>query len=151
MSDVTRVFSQLFSSIFTGVAELMEKLGTHLNLFLDPFKLTCYVMSWKRTICQCCHQKLCHISLDWQHLWWIHWLYNWIPLKQGKTFAVYFNFNMIISMSFLLSEQHMLHLLPAQCAFWFLETQVSWNRLMCSSTICHKINIKSLLWNEVVQ
>ena len=27
------------------------------------------------TLCRCCHQKLCHISLDWQHLWWIHRLY----------------------------------------------------------------------------
>ena len=28
------------------------------------------------TICGCCHQKLCHISLDWQHLWWKHRLYT---------------------------------------------------------------------------
>ena len=27
------------------------------------------------TLCWCCHQKLCHISLAWQHLWWIHQLY----------------------------------------------------------------------------
>ena len=28
------------------------------------------------TICGCCHQKLCHIFFDWQHLWWIHRLYT---------------------------------------------------------------------------
>ena len=25
---------------------------------------------------RCCHQKLCHIYFDWQHLWWIHRLYK---------------------------------------------------------------------------
>ena len=23
----------------------------------------------------CCHQKLCHIFFDWQHLWWVQRLY----------------------------------------------------------------------------
>ena len=26
---------------------------------------------------RCCHQKLCHIYFDWQHLWWIHRLYKY--------------------------------------------------------------------------
>ena len=25
----------------------------------------------------CCHQKLCHIFFDWQHLWWVQWLYEY--------------------------------------------------------------------------
>ena len=40
---------------------------------------------WKKmgTLRRCCHQKLCHISLDWQHLWWIHRLYKTSTI-QGK-------------------------------------------------------------------
>ena len=32
---------------------------------------------------RCCHQKLCHICFDWQHLWWIHRLYQRISNKKG--------------------------------------------------------------------
>ena len=30
---------------------------------------------------RCCHQKLCHIYFDWQHLWWIHRLYIYCDSK----------------------------------------------------------------------
>ena len=30
-----------------------------------------------------CHQKLCHIYFDWQHLWWIHRLYKYQTKKGG--------------------------------------------------------------------
>ena len=35
------------------------------------------------TICGCCHQKLCHISLDWQNLWRIHRLYTALECFSG--------------------------------------------------------------------
>ena len=50
---------------------------------------SCCCQSWcslkmgyqKCTSRRCCHQKLCHIFFDWQHLWWIHWLYKWQLIK----------------------------------------------------------------------
>ena len=33
------------------------------------------------TIDGCCHQKLCHTSLDWQHLWQIHPLYTEVVIS----------------------------------------------------------------------
>jgi hypothetical protein len=36
---------------------------------------------------RCCHQKLCHISLDWHYLWWIHRLYRRQHIK-GKGFRI---------------------------------------------------------------
>ena len=40
------------------------------------------------TTCRCCHQKLCHIYFDWQHLWWIHRLYYyWILLLNQREFC----------------------------------------------------------------
>ena len=41
------------------------------------------------TLRRCCHQKLCHISLDWHHLWRIHRLYrNFYNIKVSPTINI---------------------------------------------------------------
>ena len=42
--------------------------------FYDRYNKNTIGNEMRHIIRQCCHQKLCHIFLDWQHLWWIHWL-----------------------------------------------------------------------------
>ena len=73
------------------MSKLPSKVVQHLFRHVLPLMVSLIVEiecsnSKMGTLCQCCHQKLCHISIDWQHLWWIHWLCKYKNWKGKKLF-----------------------------------------------------------------